>query len=104
MSATSSVDPAVAFIADYFYKHLMGATRAKEVALYFYRKELQKQKATESDFRYVAFQYATHLVERRDELRKTKNSELTEEQLQELERESIAFSRDQYARKLRPAN
>lgn len=97
MTSPPTVDPAIPFVADIILKHLVAPTRAKDVGLKFYRKELKKQRATEKDLKEVSLIAAKHFVEKRDEWVKNANSEITQEVLNRLLKESIENAIEQYS-------
>ncbi len=99
MTAPPVINTPIGYIAENFYKQLMSATRAKDVALYFFRREMEKQKATEADFRSVAIDYATHLVGRLGQPAKSSTSDSSDEELEALVRESIEYAKGRYEKK-----
>ncbi len=96
MTSLRPNDSRVLFMADAFYKELVSTTRAKDVSLYYYRRELKKQKATEEDLKKVSLFYGMHFMEGYLKLKESSNSQLTEEQIQKLVRESIEYAKKQF--------
>ena len=99
MSAPSQPDPAVALFADFLYKNLIASTRAEDVGLSFYRRELTKQKATEADFRFVSLIAAIYFVERYDRTQNAGSSKPSVEDRYALLRESLEFALQEYAKR-----
>lgn len=50
-----SLDEKIEFIADVLFKNLTGLTRSEDTSLNFYGMALEKQNATENDFKQFAF-------------------------------------------------
>ena len=96
MTDPTPVDPAIPFMADIIFKHLVAPTRAKDVGLKFYRKELKKQRATEKDLKEVSLIAAKFFVEKRDELLQKANPGMTPDQDYTILKESIEYAIEQY--------
>lgn len=96
MTSPRPDDPRVLFMADTFFKSLVSATRAKEVSLYYYRRELEKQRATEQDLRRVSLIYAIHFIEGINKIKESANADIGDKQIQDLVVESIEYVKEKF--------
>jgi hypothetical protein len=101
VSAPPPPDPAITFFADFLFKNLISSTRAEDVGLSFYARELTKQKATESDFRLVSLTAATHFVHKLEETNRSGGKPLTEDAQYALLKESLESALKEYGKRTR---
>ena len=83
------------FLADIIYKSLTGLTRSEEASLNYYGMKLEKQKATEEQFKKFSLIYAGHFI---DSLPKKKDErqKLTDDQTNKLMKKALDKAWEEY--------
>lgn len=98
MTAPFSDDPEVDFIAGLFYEYLIATTRSQDVAHLHLRKAMARQKATDADFNRLSVMFATRFLSRVKEIKASKNSDLTDSEVEALNRECTEYVTREYAK------
>jgi hypothetical protein len=98
MTAPFSEDPEVDLIAGLFYEYLIATTRSKDVAHLHLRRAMARQKATDADFNRLSVMFAGRFLSKVREVKASRNSELTEAEIEALKKECTEYVISEYAK------